>query len=266
MAPFHWHILPSVVRGTVLLWPLHRRRVVGQNRALLPLGGVGRRRAPRDRLHNSPHCQPDSIPAQRHPAPTPLSCRTRPDAGTDTGGVATCPARLWLGHPPRHAQRRGRSPGRRGFRGSAHLHRTVASPLFRPSPLTHHGHLIFDPRKAAAAITLQHSKDEYIKHFPPPDPDWSSTHLIDAIDNAALEPRAVYTTMLHRLLAAQRHPPGYGGVVCPYCHLAQSDITDHLLRRCPPFFLQYLSIAWRLLRHPQVFPLLSTSTGSSTLL
>ena len=71
--------------------------------------------------------------------------------------------------------------------------------------------------------------------------------------------------MLYRLLSAQRHPPGYGGVVCPYCHLAQSDITDHLLRHCPPFFLQYLTLAWCLLRHPQVFPLLSASVGSASL-
>ena len=139
-------------------------------------------------------------------------------------------------------------------------------PLFPGRVLaTHHGRLILDPRKSAAAIAHQHNTAKYIKHFPPPDPEWSSTLLIDAIDNAALEPRAVHTTMPHRLLAAQLHPPGYGGVLCPYCHLASPDITVHLLRRCPPFFLQYLSLSWRLLRHPQVFPLLSASAGSSTL-
>ena len=139
-------------------------------------------------------------------------------------------------------------------------------PLFPGRVLaTHHGRLILDPRKSAAAVAHQHNTANYIKHFPPPDPTWSSTLLIDAIDDAALEPRAVHTTMLHRLLAAQLHPPGYGGVLCPYCHLASPDITVHLLRRCPPFFLQYLSLSWRLLRHPQVFPLISASAGSSTL-
>ena len=130
---------------------------------------------------------------------------------------------------------------------------------------THQGRLILNPQKAAEAISRRYAEREYTRHFPPPDPSWSSSLLIEAIDNATIEPRAVHTTMLHRLLSAQRHPPGYAGVVCPYCHLAQSDVTDHLIRRCPPFFLHYLTLAWRLLRHPQVFPLLSTSVGSSSL-
>ena len=139
-------------------------------------------------------------------------------------------------------------------------------PLFPGRVLsTHHCRLIFYPRKAATAIAVQNSTASYIKRFPPPDSDWSSTLLIDAIDNAVLQPRAVHTTMLHRLLAAQRHPPGYGGVLCPYCHLAQPDIADHLLRRRPPFFLQYLYLSWRLLRHPRVFPLISSTPGSSAL-
>ena len=127
------------------------------------------------------------------------------------------------------------------------------------------GRLVLDPRKAAAAITLRHNEAEFSRHFPPPDPAWSSSHLIEAIDNAAIEPRAVHTSMLHCLLSAQRHPPGYGGVACPYYHLAQPDISDRLLRRCPPFFLQYHALAWRLLRHRQVFPLLSPSAGSADL-
>ena len=130
---------------------------------------------------------------------------------------------------------------------------------------THQGRLILNPHKAAEAISRRYAEQEYTRHFPPPDPAWSSSLLIEAIDNATIEPRAVHTTMLHRLLSAQRQPPGYGGVVCPYCHLAQSDVTDHLIRRCPPFFLHYLTLAWRLLRHPQVFPLSSTSVGSSSL-
>ena len=139
-------------------------------------------------------------------------------------------------------------------------------PLFSGRVLaTHQGRLVLDPRKTAEAITLHHHEAEFAQHFPPPDPTWSSSHIIDAMDNAAIEPGAIHTTMLHRLLAFQRHPPGYGGVVCPYCHLAQPDMADHLQRRCPPFFLQYLTLAWRLLRHPQVFPLLSSSSGSADL-
>ena len=61
--------------------------------------------------------------------------------------------------------------------------------------------------------------------------------------------------MLHRLLSVQRHPPGYGRVLCLYCHLAHTDISVHLLRVCPVFFLHYLSAACQLLRHPLVFPI-----------
>ena len=131
---------------------------------------------------------------------------------------------------------------------------------------THQGGLLLNPQGAANDISSQSSIAEYSRHFPPPDPTWSSSHLIEAIDNTSLEPRAVQVLMLHRLLSSQRHPTGYGGVVCPYCHPAQTDVADRLLRRCPPFFLQYLTLAWRVLRHPSVFPLVAASSGASRLL
>ena len=40
------------------------------------------------------------------------------------------------------------------------------------------------------------------------------------MDLAKIEPPAVQVTMLPRLLSAQHHPPLYGGVVGPYCHMA----------------------------------------------
>ena len=94
-------------------------------------------------------------------------------------------------------------------------------PLFEgPVLSTHRGRLILDPRKAADVIVLRCSLAEHSQHFPAPDPSWLSSHLIDTINNANIEPRAVHTTTLHRLLLAQRHPPGYGGVVCPYCQMS----------------------------------------------
>ena len=144
-------------------------------------------------------------------------------------------------------------------------HHEIAAQLVPRPPDTRQG-LLLNPQGAANDISSQSSIAEYSRHFPPPDPTWSSSHLIEAIDNASLEPRAVHVIMLHRLLSSQRHPTGYGGVVCPYCHLAQTDVADHLLRRCPPFFLQYLTLAWRVLRHPSVFPLVAASSGTSRLL
>ena len=88
--------------------------------------------------------------------------------------------------------------------------------------------------------------------------------LLDAINAANIAPTAVHITMLHRLLAVHRHPAGCGGVLCPYCHLASAGITDHLLCRCPLFFLQHLYLAWRLLRH-RIFPPLGNDFGANAL-
>ena len=130
---------------------------------------------------------------------------------------------------------------------------------------THQGCLILQPRNAADVIAGQAAEAQYTQAFPSPDRAWSSTLLIAAVETATITPRAVHLTMLHRLLMHQRHPPGYGGVLCPYCHLAFGDIADHLLRGCPPFFLHHLLLAWRLLRHPRVLPLLSRCPSQSSL-
>ena len=42
-------------------------------------------------------------------------------------------------------------------------------------------------------------------------------------------------------------------------------MADHLLRRCPPFFLHHLLLSWRLLRHPRVLPLLTRDPTGTTL-
>ena len=130
---------------------------------------------------------------------------------------------------------------------------------------TQRGCLILQPRNAADVVAEHASESLYTRTYPAPDRSWSSSLLIAAVEAADIAPRAVHLTMLHRLLMHQRHPPGYGGVLCPYCHLAFSDITNHLLRECPPFFLQHLHLSWRLLRHHRVLPLLTLDPRQSAL-
>ena len=131
---------------------------------------------------------------------------------------------------------------------------------------THRGQLILGPRRASETIAREHQEYEYAQHFPPPQRAWSSTDLVAALETASVPPRAVHIVMLHRLLSVQRHPPGYGGVVCPYRHLAYADITSHLLRQCPAFFLHHLTTAWCFLQHPLVLPLLLAEAGSTHLI
>ena len=130
---------------------------------------------------------------------------------------------------------------------------------------THQGQLILGPRRASEAIAHHHQELEYARHYPTPQSGWSTTDLVAALETAVIPPRAVHILMLHRLLSVQRRPPGYGGVVCPYYHLAHADITTHLLRHCPHFFLHHLVAAWRFLRHPLVLPLLVTDMETSHL-
>ena len=104
----------------------------------------------------------------------------------------------------------------------------------------HQGHAALHPRKAATVIVAWHESAFYEQHYALRDSSSSSTALIDAIESATISTRAVQVIMLHRLRSVESHPLGYGGVVCPYCHLAPSDITSHLLRYCPEFYLQRL--------------------------
>ena len=120
----------------------------------------------------------------------------------------------------------------------------------------HQGHAVLHSRKAATMIVAQHRTAFYEQHYAPRDSSWSSTALIDTIESATISTRGVQVIMLHRLLYEQSHPPGYGVAACPYCRLAPSDITSHLLRCYPQFYLQRLYLTWHILRHHRVAPLL----------
>ena len=63
-----------------------------------------------------------------------------------------------------------------------------------------------------------------------------------------------------RLLHSQDHPPGYGGVTCPFCHRPYPDSAAHLQHRCPPHYALQLLLAWHLFTHP---PILAATAGHS---
>ena len=63
-----------------------------------------------------------------------------------------------------------------------------------------------------------------------------------------------------RLLHSQDHPPGYGGVACPFCHRPYPDSAAHLQHHCPPHYALQLLLAWHLFTHS---PILAATAGHS---
>ena len=66
-------------------------------------------------------------------------------------------------------------------------------------------------------------------HLRPLPPGWSSHLLRLAYERAEIPALALHRIMHLRLLHSQDHPPGYGGVTCPFCHRPYPDS-----RRPPP--------------------------------
>ena len=78
---------------------------------------------------------------------------------------------------------------------------------------------------------------------------WSSHVLCLAYERAKVPALALHRIMHLPLLRSQDHPPGYGGLTCPFCHYPYPDSTAHLQYHCPPHYALQLLLAWRLFTH-----------------
>ena len=152
------------------------------------------------------------------------------------------------------------SLARRGLR--------AASPLTLPWSALFHGRIValhegaifLNPTRAAEAAYAATTACTHALHLRPLPPGWSS-HLLRLAYERAEIPALAFQRIMHlRLLHSQDHPPGYGGVTCPFCHRPYPDSAAHLQHHCPPHYALQLLLAWHLFRHA---PILAATAGHS---
>ena len=144
----------------------------------------------------------------------------------------------------------------------------TASPWTLPWAALFHGRIValhdgatfLSPARAAEAACAATTTRTHAQLLRPLPPGWSSHLLRLAYERAKVPALALHRIMHLRLLRSQVHPPGYGGVTCPFCHRPYPDSATHLLYHCPPHYALQLLLAWRLFTHP---PVLSATAGHS---
>ena len=124
----------------------------------------------------------------------------------------------------------------------------------------HEGAIFLSPARAAEAAYAATTTRTHALHLRPLPPGWSSHLLRLAYERAEIPALALHRIMHLRLLHSQDHPPGYGGVTCPFCHRPYPDSAAHLQYHCPPHYALQLLLAWRLFTHP---PILAATAGHS---
>ena len=144
----------------------------------------------------------------------------------------------------------------------------AASPWTLPWSALFHGRIValregaifLSPARAAEAAYAATTARTHALHLRPLPPGWSSHLLRLAYERAEIPALALHRIMHLRLLHSQDHPPGYGGVTCPFCHRPYPDSAAHLQYHCPPHYALQLLLAWRLFTHP---PILAATAGHS---
>ena len=124
----------------------------------------------------------------------------------------------------------------------------------------HEGAIFLNPTRAAEAAYAATTARTHAQHLRPLPPGWSSHLLRLAYERAEIPALALHRIMHLRLLHSQDHPPGYGGVTCPFCHRPYPDSAAHLQHHCPPHYALQLLLAWHLFTHP---PILAATAGHS---
>ena len=102
----------------------------------------------------------------------------------------------------------------------------TASPGTLPWAALYHGHIVaprdgaifLSPARAAEAAYAAATNRSHAQLFRPQPPGWSSHLLRLAYERAEVPALGLHRIMHLRLLRFQDHPPGYGGVTCPFCH------------------------------------------------
>ena len=124
----------------------------------------------------------------------------------------------------------------------------------------HEGAIFLSPARAAEAAYAATTARTHALHLRPLPSGWSSHLLRLAYERAEIPALALHRIMHLRPLHSQDHPPGYGGVTCPFCHRPYPDSAAHLQHHCPPHYALQLLLAWRLFTHP---PILAATAGHS---
>ena len=152
------------------------------------------------------------------------------------------------------------SLARRGLR-AASLWTLPRSALFHGRIVAlHQGAIFLNPTRAAEAVYAATTARTHALHLRPLPRGWSSHLLRLAYERAEIPALALHRIMHLRLLHSQDHPPGYGGVRCPFCHRPYPDSAAHLQHHCPPQYALQLLLAWHLFTHP---PILAATAGHS---
>ena len=124
----------------------------------------------------------------------------------------------------------------------------------------HEGAIFLNPTGAAEAAYAATTARTHAQHLRPLPPGWSSHLLRLAYERAEIPALALHRIMHLRLLHSQDHPPGYGGVTCPFCHRPYPDSAAHLQHHRPPHYALQLLLAWHLFTRP---PILAATAGHS---
>ena len=133
------------------------------------------------------------------------------------------------------------------------------SALFHGRIVTlHEGAIFLSPTRAAEAAYAATTARTHALRLRPLPPGWSSHLLRLAYERAEIAALALHRIMHLRLLHSQDHPPGYGGVTCPFCHRPYLDSAAHLGHHCPPHYALQLLLTWHLFTHP---PILAATAG-----
>ena len=150
----------------------------------------------------------------------------------------------------------------------AHRGLRAASPWTLPWSALFHGRIValcegaifLSPARAAKAAYAATTARTHALHLRRVPPGWSSHLLRLAYERAEIPALALHRIMHLRLLHSQDHPPGYGGVTCPFCHRPYPDSAARLQYHSPPHYALQLLLSWRLFTHP---PILAATAGHS---